>query len=67
MVPLVILLVPMIPMVKTVGCYSTVWAKLPTRERHMIQYDVLNSRFINLISKHCFTRMICANNRNTEI
>ena len=45
MVPLAILLVPMVPLVKTVGSQycrqSTVWAKLPTLESHMIQYGVL--------------------------
>ena len=29
-------------------------AKLPTLESHMIQYDVLNFRFINFSNKHCF-------------
>ena len=46
MVPLVMPLVPMVSMVKTVGSQycrpSTVWAKLPSIESHMIQYDVLN-------------------------
>ena len=32
---------------------STVWAKLPTLESHMIQYGVLNSKFINFTNKHC--------------
>ena len=45
-VPFVIPLVPMIPLVKTVGSQyfrqSTVWAKLPTLESHMVQYGVLN-------------------------
>ena len=45
--PLVIPFVPMVPMVKTVGSQyyrqSTLWAKLPTLESHMIQYGVLNS------------------------
>ena len=39
-------LVPLIPLVKTDGSQyyrqSTVWAKLPTLESHMIQYGVLN-------------------------
>ena len=46
MVPLVIPLVPMVPLVKTDGSQycrqSTVWAKLPTLESHMIKYGVLN-------------------------
>ena len=71
MVPLVIPLVPMVPLVKTVGSQyfrqSTVWAKFPTLESHMIQYGVLNLRFINFTNKHCFIRTILANNRNTEI
>ena len=58
MVPLVIPLVPMVPLVKTVGSQScrqsTVWAKLPTLESHMIQYGVLNFKFINFTNKHCF-------------
>ena len=65
MVPLVIPLVLMVPLVKTVGSQycrqSTVWAKLPTLESHMIQYGGLDFKFIN------FIRMISANNRNTEI
>ena len=71
MVPLVIQLVPMVPLVKTVGSQScrqsTVWAKLPTLESHMIQYGVLNFKFKNFTNKHCFHRIILANNRNTEI
>ena len=27
---------------------------MQTRESHMIQYGVLNSRFINFTNKHCF-------------
>ena len=58
MVPLVILLVPMVPLVKTDGSQycrqSTVWAKLPTLESHMIQYGVLKFKFINFTNKHCF-------------
>ena len=58
MVPLVIPLVPMVPLVKTVGSkycrQSTVWAKLPMLESHMIQYGVLNFRFIIFTNKHCF-------------
>ena len=58
MVPLVIPLVSMVPLVKTVdGQYfrqSTVWAKLPMLESHMIQYGVLNFKFINFTNKHCF-------------
>ena len=58
MVPLVIPLVPMVPLVKTVGSQyfrqSTVWAKLPTLESHMIKYGVLNFKFINFTNKHCF-------------
>ena len=58
MVPLVIPLVPMVPLVKTVGSQycrqSTVWAKLPTLESHMVQYGVLNFKFINFTNKHCF-------------
>ena len=46
MLPLVIPLVPMAPLVKTDDSQyyrqSTVWAKLPTFESHMIQYGVLN-------------------------
>ena len=61
---------PMIPSViqsctngtlgKTVGCQygrqSTVWAILPTREMEMqmIQYGVINFRFISVTNKHCF-------------
>ena len=58
MVPLVIPLVPMVPSVKTVGSQycrqSAVWAKLPTLESHMIQYGVLNFKFINFTNNHCF-------------
>ena len=58
MVPLVIPLVPMVPVVKTVGSQyyrqSTLWAKLPRLESHMIQYGVLNFKFINFTNKHCF-------------
>ena len=58
MVSLVIPLVPMVPLVKTDASQycrqSTVWAKLPTLESHMIQYGVLNFEFINFTSKHCF-------------
>ena len=64
MVPLVIPLVPMVPLVKTVGSkycrQSTVWAKLPTLESHIIQYGVLNFIFINFTNKHCFIRIILA-------
>ena len=55
MVPLVIPLVPMVPLVKTIGSQycrqPTVWAKLPSLESHMIQYGVLNFKFINLTNK----------------
>ena len=58
MVPLVIPLVPMVPLVKTDGSQyfrqSTVWAKLQTLESHMIQYGVLNFKFINFTNKHYF-------------
>ena len=58
MVPLVIPLVPMVPLVKTDGSQycrqSTVWAKLPTFESHMIKYGVLNFKFINFTNKHGF-------------
>ena len=58
MVPLVIPLVPMVPLVKTDGSQycrqSTVWAKLPTLESHMIKYGVLNFKFINFTNKHSF-------------
>ena len=58
MVPLVIPLAPMVPLVKTVGSQycrqSTVWAKLPTLESHMIQYGVLYFKCINFTNKHCF-------------
>ena len=68
MVPLVIPLVPMVLLVKTVGSQScrqsTVWAKLPTLESHMLQYGVLNFKFINFTNKHCFHQ---DDIRNTEI
>ena len=71
MVPMVIPLVPMVPLVKTDGSQyyrqSTVWAILPTLESHMIQYGVLNFKFVNFTNKHCFIGMIIANDRNTEI
>ena len=58
MVPLVIPLVPMVPLVKTDGSQycrqSTVWAKFPTLESHVIKYGVLNFKFINFTNKHCF-------------
>ena len=58
MAPFVIPLVPMVPLVKTVGIQyfrqSTVWAKLPTLESHMIQYGVLNFKFIEITNKHRF-------------
>ena len=58
MVPLVIPLVPMVPLVKTDGSQycrqSTVCAKVPTLESHMIKYDILNFKFINFTNKHCF-------------
>ena len=42
-------LAPMVPLVETVGSQycrqSTVWAKLPRLESHMIQYGVLNFKF----------------------
>ena len=42
-------LVPMIPLLNTDGSQyykqTTVWAKLPTLECHMLQYDVLNFKF----------------------
>ena len=60
MVPLVIPLVPMVPLEKTDGRQynrqSTVWAKLPTLESHMIQYGVLNFKFINFTNKLYFYR-----------
>ena len=68
MVPLVIPLEPMVQLVKTVGSQScrqsTVWAKLPTLESHMIQYGVLNFKFINFTNKHSFHQ---SDIRNTEI
>ena len=71
MVPLVIPLVPMVPLVKTDGSQncrqSTVWAKLPTLESHMIKYGVLNFKFINFTNKFCFYHDDIRNNRNTEI
>ena len=58
MVPLVIPLVPMVPLIKTDGSQycrqSTVWAKLPTLQSHMIKYGVLNFKFIHFTNKHCF-------------
>ena len=58
MVPLVIPLVQMVPLVKTDGSQycrqSTVWAKLPMLESHVIKYGVLNFKFINFTNKHCF-------------
>ena len=58
MVPLLIPFVPMVPLVKTVGSQyfrqSTVWAKLPMLESHMIQYGVLYFKFIKFTNKHCF-------------
>ena len=67
MVPLVIPLVPMVPLVKTVGSkscrQSTVRAKLPRLESHMIQYGVLNFKFIDFTNKHCFHQ---DDIRNTE-
>ena len=59
MVPLVIPLVPIVPLVKTDGsqCYrqSTVWAKLPTLESHMIQYGiVMNMHFIIILGQPFF-------------
>ena len=66
MVPLVIPLVPMVPLVKTVGSQycrqSTVWAKLPTLESHMIQYGVLNFKFIISQISTVFIRILLANN-----
>ena len=66
MVELVIPLVPMVPLVKTVGSQycrqSTVWAKLPTLESHMIKYGVLNFKFINFTKSTVFIRLILANN-----
>ena len=57
MVPFVMPLY-MVPMVKTVGSQycrpSTVWAKLPSIESHMIQYGVLNFKCINFTNKNCF-------------
>ena len=54
--PMVPLVIP--PLVKTVGSQycrqCTVWAKLPMLESHMIQYGVLNFKFINFTNKHCF-------------
>ena len=71
MVALVIPLVSMVPLVKADGSQycrqSTVWAKLPTLESHMIQYGVFNFKFINLTNKHFFIMLMLANNRNTEI
>ena len=61
-IPISFKVLPMVPLVKTVGSQycrqSTVWAKLvfklPTLENHMIQYGVLNFKFINFTNKHCF-------------
>ena len=57
-VPLVMPLVPMVPLVETDGSQycrqSTVWAKLPMLESHMIKYGVLNFKFINFTNTHCF-------------
>ena len=65
---------PMVPLVKLPEVpleeprTEPVCAKLPTLESQMIQYGVLNFRFINFKNyKDCFTRMILANNRNTKI
>ena len=56
--PMVPLVIPLVPLVKTVGSQycrqSTVWAKVPTFESHMIQYGVLNFKFINFTNKRCF-------------
>ena len=70
MEPLVIPLVPMVPLVRPLVANiadNLVWGKLPTLESHMINYGVLNFKFINFTNKHCFIRMIFANNRNIEI
>ena len=64
-------MVPLVPLVKTVCSQycrqSTVWAKLPTLESHMIQYGFLNLKFINFTNKHCFYHVDISKNRNTEI
>ena len=56
--PIVPFVIQLVPVVKTVGSQyfrqSTVWAKFPTLESHMIQYCVLNFKFINFTNKHCF-------------
>ena len=56
--PISFKVLPMVPLVKTDGSQycrqSTVWAKLPTLESHMIKYGVLNFKFINFTNKHCF-------------
>ena len=56
--PMVPLVIPLVPLVKTDGSQycrqSTVWAKLPTLESHMIKYGVLKFKFINFTNKHCF-------------
>ena len=56
--PMVPLVIPLVPLVKTDGSQycrqSTVWAKLPTLESHVIKYGVLNFKFINFTNKHCF-------------
>ena len=54
--PMVPLVIPLVPLVKTDGSQyyrqSTMWAKLPTLESHMIKYEVLNFKFINFTNKH---------------
>ena len=59
-IPMSFKVLPMVPLVKTVGSQycrqSTVWAKLPTLESHMIPYGVLNFKFINFTNKHCSYR-----------
>ena len=44
--PMVLKVIPFLPLVTTVGCQqcrqSTVWAKLPLCQSHMIQHGVLN-------------------------
>ena len=56
--PMVPLVIPLVPLIKTDGSQycrqSTVWAKLPTLQSHMIKYGVLNFKFINFTNKHCF-------------
>ena len=67
----VLQMVPMVPLVKTVGSQycrqSTVWAKLPTLESHMIQYGVLTLDLDFFQISTVFIRTILANKRNTEI